>query len=745
MRRLRDCHGFGFGSRARHYSRGAQRRFCCSLIREQEITHATLPPALLTELSADLPLPTLIVAGEASSPEVIGRWSQGRRMINAYGPTETTVCAAMSEALVGDGEAAPIGRPIWNTQVYVLDGGLGPVPAGVVGELYVAGSGLARGYVGRRGLTAERFVANPFGGPGSRLYRTGDLARWRAAGVLDFMGRADQQLKLRGYRIEPGEIEAALMRHPSVAQAVVIAREDVPGQRRLVGYVVGASGAVVDTAELRGHVGRRLPEHMVPSALVVLDCLPLTPNGKLDRGGLPAPDLTPKVVRLPRTPAEEVLCGLFAEVLGLGQVGIADNFFELGGDSIMSIQLVSRARQAGLVITPRAVFQHQTVMALANSAALPEAGGRTPSDLPLVSLSQAEIERLESRYSRIDDILPLSPLQEGLLFHALYDAQGPDIYKVQLELGLEGRLDGEALKAAVQALVVRHGSLRAGFQHENLSRPVQVIVSSLEPPWRGIDLSEFDETERAQRLAEILAQDRAEHFDLTSPPLIRFTLIRLAAQRHRLVLTSHHILLDGWSMPLLVREVLVLYAHRGDATALPGVTPYRDYLSWIAVQDRAAAQAAWRQALAGIEEPTLLAASAAGLAPLIPEQITVALSETLTAALSREARRQGLTLQHLPPGGLGDPARTADRPRRRGVRRHRGRPSAGGGWDREHGGAVHQHGAVAHQAAAGPTAMRAVGAIAGEPVRADCASAFGIGRDPGACRIGRAVRHPGGV
>ena len=240
--------------------------------------------------------------------------------------------------------------------------------------------------------------------------------------------------------------------------------------------------------------------------------------------------------------------------------------------------------------------------------------------------------------------LPLSPLQEGLLFHALYDAQGPDIYKVQLELGLEGRLDGEALKAAVQALVVRHGSLRAGFQHENLSRPVQVIVSSLEPPWRGIDLSEFDETERAQRLAEILAQDRAEHFDLTSPPLIRFTLIRLAAQRHRLVLTSHHILLDGWSMPLLVREVLVLYAHRGDATALPGVTPYRDYLSWIAVQDRAAAQAAWRQALAGIEEPTLVAPHGPRGVPVASEKISFALSETLTAALSREARRQGLTL-----------------------------------------------------------------------------------------------------
>ena len=222
-----------------------------------------------------------------------------------------------------------------------------------------------------------------------------------------------------------------------------------------------------------------------------------------------------------------------------------------------------------------------------------------------------------ARYPRIEDILPLSPLQEGLLFHALYDAQGPDVYTVQLQLGLEGRLDGEALKAAVQALLQRHASLRAGFQHENLSRPVQIIVSSPELPWRSIDLSALDERSARRRLTEILAQDRAEHFDLAVPPLIRFTLIRLGGAAHRLVLTSHHILMDGWSMPMLMRELLALYAHRGDATSLPRVTPYRDYLPWIAAQDRAAAQAAWREALAGLEEPTLAgAACAPGRAPL---------------------------------------------------------------------------------------------------------------------------------
>ena len=526
-----------------------------------------------------------------------------------------------------------------------MDGGLEPVPAGVVGELYIAGAGLARGYLHRAGLTAERFVANPFGAVGSRMYRSGDLARWRADGVLEFVGRADQQVKVRGFRIEPGEIEAALMRHPAVSQAVVMAREDAPGQKRLVAYVVAAADREIDTSALRGRLGESLPDYMVPSAIVVLEALPLTANGKLDRHALPAPDLTPSVVRLPRTPQEEVLCALFAEVLGVERVGIDDNFFALGGDSIMSIQLVNRARKAGLELTPRAVFQHRTVAALASVAkSMSETTDAATSDRPLVTLTQAETAWLESQYAEIEDILPLSPLQEGLLFHALFDAQGPDIYTMQVAFALEGPLDGEALRAAAEALVHRHGSLRAAFRHENLSRPVQIILPAVRVAWRNIDLSLLDDVAREQRLAQVVAEDCAERFDLAAAPLLRFTLIRLGADRHQLLFTHHHILVDGWSIPVLVQELLRLYAQRGDARALPRVTPYRDYLAWIAAQDRGAAVAAWSAALAGLEEATLVAPQDRGRAPVAPEQMMLPVSQRLSEALTQHSRSRGLTL-----------------------------------------------------------------------------------------------------
>ena len=335
-------------------------------IAEYGVTNVTLPPSVLAAMPAGgLPAElSLVVAGEACPVELAVRWSARNRMVNAYGPTETTVCATLSDPLTGDGPL-PVGGPIVNTRVYVLDDNLAPVPVGVPGELYVAGTSLARGYLGRPALTAQRFVADPYGA-GGRLYRTGDVVRWRGDGQLEYLGRTDDQVKVRGFRIELGEIEFALAEHPDVAQAVVIVREDRPGDKQIVGYVVGESP---DPALLRGFVAERLPQYLVPAAVVVLDELPLTANVKVDRRALPAPDFGAGTgSRAPANAAEEALVAAFAEVLGLAEVGVEDSFFDIGGDSIQAIQVVAKARAAGLSITARDVFVRQTVAGLASIA-----------------------------------------------------------------------------------------------------------------------------------------------------------------------------------------------------------------------------------------------------------------------------------------------------------------------------------------------------------------------------------------
>ncbi|MEV5904579.1 amino acid adenylation domain-containing protein, partial [Streptomyces sp. NPDC052127] len=507
-----------------------------------------------------------------------------------------------------------------------------------------------RGYLDRAALTAERFVADPHaGGPGARMYRTGDLARWTRDGTLEYLGRADDQIKLRGFRIELGEIETVLATHPCVDHATVVLRD-----AHLIAYVVPAGdGAPVEAAALRAHAAAVLPDHMVPAAVVTLDALPLTPNGKLDRRALPAPDFAAEVSDTrPRTALEETLGALVADVLGLERVGVEDDFFSLGGDSIVAMQLVARARAAGLAFSPRDVFRHKSVAGLATVAATTgpaPAEGDPGAAAPLLDLTDDERAELAALPAGTE-VLPVSPLQAGLLFHAALDSgeEGPDVYTVQVSYDLEGPLDADRLRAAGQAVLDAHENLRSGFRHLSSGRPVAVVPRTAVLPWRQLDLTgpdagpDTDRTDDPDAWTRLLGQER-RRFDPERPPLLRLLLARLGPDRHRLVLSHQHLLLDGWSLPLLTAELWARY--EGRAPAAPA--PYREHLRLLAAQDPAASAAAWAEALGSLAEPTRLAPVDADRAAAVPHTHTVALDAVRTAELEAFARRRGVTLNTL--------------------------------------------------------------------------------------------------
>ncbi|MFD1501195.1 non-ribosomal peptide synthetase, partial [Streptosporangium lutulentum] len=635
--------------------------YLAGLIQDERITTVHFVPSMLRAFLREPGaarcggLRRVMCSGEALPADLASLFHTvlGAELHNLYGPTEASVDVTAVRVLPGAG-GVPIGRPVWNTRTYVLDAALRPVPPGVAGELYLAGVQLARGYLDRPSLTGERFVADPHGAPGTRMYRTGDLARWSPDGSLEFLGRADDQVKVRGFRIELGEIEAVLSRHEAVAHATVVVREE-----RLLAYVVPAGGRdAPGAATLRDHAGAALPEHMVPAAFVTLEAVPLTPNGKLDRRALPAFDFAAEVTdTLPRTPREELLCELFAAVLGLERVGAEDDFFTLGGDSIVAMQLVGRARAAGLVISPRDVFRHKTVAALAAVAGAP--GGASlasPAYAALVTLTDDERAGLPAGDA---EILPLTPLQAGLLFHASFDsgADGPDVYTVQVSYDLDGPLDAARLREAGQALLDRHDNLRAGFRYLSSGRPVAVVPRTVTLPWRQVDLSGLDEADHEARWTRCLAQER-RRFTPSEPPLLRLMLARLSSGRHRLVLSHQHLLLDGWSVSQLMRELSELYAHGADSSDPLGrradpsgpPAPYRDFLAWLARQDAEVSADAWAEALDGLEEPTHLVPADPNRAPIVPETHTTHLTRELTEALTALARSRSLTVNTLVQG-----------------------------------------------------------------------------------------------
>ncbi|MFC9435892.1 non-ribosomal peptide synthase/polyketide synthase, partial [Nocardia sp. NPDC057030] len=1108
-----------------------------ALIAGRSVTKMFATPPLLSALAEHAeslpgnPLRTLrriIVGGAELTAAVVDRWNArhpGAQVMNGYGPTETTACVTAYDAEAAIGGTVPIGRPMGNVRVYVLDSWLVPVPVGVAGELYVAGAQLGRGYLGRAALTAARFVADPFDAAGGRLYRTGDVVRWNGQGQLEFVGRVDDQVKIRGFRVEPAEIETALAQHPSVSQAVVVARE-TGGGKQLIGYVV-ADGSALDGADVRGFVSERLPDFMVPTVVLVIDAVPLTANGKLDHAALPEPEITSSArYRAPRTTAERILTEVFAELLGRAAVGVDDSFFELGGDSIRSIQVVSRARALGVEISPREVFEHKTAAALAAVAAgrhtsapvlaeltgggvgwlpllpvarfvrelgagfdsftqslvlelpvgidraglvatlaavidrhdvlrarlvddergpglevapvgsidvdgllhrvetpaaephsaevraaqvraavarldpaagvmlqcvwfdggrtragslavvahhlvidgvswrillpdlasawqdvsagtppalvrtgtsmrrwahglveqaqtprlveqlawwravldgpdptlgtrplnpsvdvmatvdqvrvqlpaaeteallttlptlfhggvedgllaalavalirwrhthgmgqesvlirleghgreedtvpgadlsstvgwftsmfpvrltasatewdqvcaggaaagavvksikeqlravpdkgmgygmlrylnpeteaalqqhsagqigfnylgrltaadllppsrsrawapaedsggadaapdpampamavldvtamvvdaehgptlravfatpagvlakadtedladlwraaltgfarhveTPGAGGLTPSDVLVDGLDQDAIEALENRYPGLEDVWPPTPMQSGLLFHQALAEPGFDAYHMQVVFGLAGEVDPERMRAAGQGLLDRYPNLRAGFAPAAHGKTVQVVVADVELPWRVVDLRHLDGAARAAAAARLFVDDQRAHFDMAVPPLLRLTLVVLGEDQAELVLTAHHVLLDGWSLPLLIRELLRLYSSAGSARELPAAPAYQTFLTWLGEQDAEAGMRAWRQELDGVHEPTLLADSVRGAGgPAGVERVQVPLTAETGAGLGRRAGELGITV-----------------------------------------------------------------------------------------------------
>ena len=494
---------------------------------------------LSPEREGQLKLETVVFGGEALEPQRLGTWLEHHpglpRLINMYGTTETTVHASFREIVAADVASAvsPVGVPLAHLALFVLDGWLRAVPAGVVGELYIAGGGVASGYVRRAGLTGSRFVACPFGQPGARMYRTGDLVAWGADGQLRYLGRADDQVKIRGFRIELGEVQAALAGVAGVGQAVVVAREDRPGDRRLVGYVTGTA----DPAAVRAVLGERLPGYMVPAAIVVLDALPLTPNGKLDTRALPAPEYTGGGYRAPANAVEEILAGIYAQVLGLERVGVEDSFFELGGDSILSMQVVARARAAGVLCRPRDVFVEQSVAGLARVATVAGgAGGVVDEGVGAVVVTpiMCWLHSIEG---------PVGQFNQTMVVQAPAGVTQADVVVV------------------VQALLDRHAMLRLRVDDDGAGG------WSLNVPEAGsVDARGCVQT------VEVLSEEALVGARSRLNPAAGVMLSAVwAAATGQLVLIIHHLAVDGVSWRILLEDLNIAWAqhHSMQPVALP--------------------------------------------------------------------------------------------------------------------------------------------------------------------------------
>ncbi|HEY5954559.1 MAG TPA: amino acid adenylation domain-containing protein, partial [Terrimicrobiaceae bacterium] len=534
-------------------------------LKTRRVNVALIPPSLLRLLPPieEFPdLETLVSGGEVCTTELVQRWAPGRRFLNAYGPTEATVCVTLGECRACTDSPPDIGRPLKNMRAYILSDCLEPVPIGVPGELCIGGVGVAIGYLNRPELSAERFVADPFANePGDRIYRTGDRVRYRNDGCIEYFGRMDDQVKVRGYRIELGEIENAILDQAGVAQAAAKVITDEDQERRLVAYVVphrDADGAEdvraleLNLTALREGLLRRLPDYMIPSAFVVLDKLPLTPNGKIDRHALPAPERSVEVYRAPRTPQEEILCEIFANLLSVERVGIDDDFFELGGHSLLALQMVMTLRNILHVEIPvTALFEHPTIVDL----------GRHLDEV--IAQNLATVRPPIERVSR-DQPLPLSFAQQRLWRNERAAADSSNLNV--MVFAIEGELDVSSLERSLEELVRRHEIFRTTF-HFIDGQPVQRVAPATVFRLRFLDLEGTPDPETETR--RLLLAEKISGVNLERGPLMRSLVLRWARDHYKLVLTLHHIVYDGWSLPIFFDELHALYTALSTGQASP--------------------------------------------------------------------------------------------------------------------------------------------------------------------------------
>ncbi|MDR5873395.1 non-ribosomal peptide synthetase [Vreelandella gomseomensis] len=650
-------------------------------VRDNGVTVLQSVPAviqgMLNTTSVDLPaLRWLLPTGEASTYELVRQWFArypAIPLVNAYGPAECADDVSLHLLRSDNDEhvaVVPIGKPADNTQLFVLDNQLNPLPTGVSGELYVAGVGVGRGYLNQPQLTAERFVPNPFADvPGERLYRTGDLARYRTDGAIEYIGRTDQQVKIRGQRLELGEIESRLVEFEEIRDSVVVAQEG-PGGARLVAYAVAQPHESIDTAELRERLGQVLPDYMVPSLVMMLDALPLTPNGKVDRKALPEPDFTSSSqYEPPQGKTEEALAAIWSEVLGVEQVGRHDNFFELGGHSLLALSVLERMRVRGLESQVRTLFQSPELAAFAKALSIepdrkklvvppnriPEhCQSIQPDMLTLIDLDTDEISRIEdavpSGAINIQDIYPLAPLQEGILFHHRLQQEG-DTYVLPCLLGFDSQERLEQFVAGFNQLIARHDILRTAVLWEGLHEPVQVVYrhASLEVEWL-----ELEEPDTSCSVSERLnAHVDPEHYriDVRQAPMVRAIAAQDAEQgRWLLQLPSHHLVLDHTTLDLLVDEIALI--QQGREGELPKPLPFRNFVAQARLGvSQTEHEAFFREKLGDVEEPTApfglldVRGDGSGI-----EEIRLPLTAELAQQVRQQAQRHGVstaTLFHL--------------------------------------------------------------------------------------------------